>query len=359
MRQSLQLPLAIVALLGLVPVAVSVAFDEKDGDKAPAVKTDDAPVGPIDFERQILPLLQESCFECHSAKAKKPKSGLRLDGKNWILTGGEKEGPAVRAGEPGRSPLYERAGKYYEDEGVMPPDGDIYEKTELKLIRHWILQGAKFGEWMGEGGIDAPEPDRNDLIPAPPSPFKAYLRIGEDLAMASTESIQALRGAQVLVSSLYPGSPLLRVEFVQRRQNVDDALLSVLAALRENVGVLALRDAKITDKAMEEIGRLPNLVNLDLRGTAITDEGLKILARTPLQELATLSLEGTAVTDKGLAHLVAHPKLHTLTIRGAKTTEAGADRLGKRLPNCRIYWKPKRPKIGKKQAAAGAEDAKK
>ena len=31
------------------------------------------------FEKKIRPLLAESCFKCHSAKAKKLKGGLRLD----------------------------------------------------------------------------------------------------------------------------------------------------------------------------------------------------------------------------------------------------------------------------------------
>ena len=168
-------------------------------------------------------MLKERCFECHSAAPKKPKSGLRLDGKNWILAGGKKEGPAVRAGQPNQSPLFLRAGKYYEDEGVMPPNGHIYPNKELRLINRWIEEGAKFGKWTGMGGIEAPKPERNSLIPAPPSPVAAYLRISESLPKATPEAIKALRAAKALVSHVYPASPLLRVELVQARQNVDDA----------------------------------------------------------------------------------------------------------------------------------------
>ena len=46
---------------------------------------------------------------------------------------------------------------------------------------------------------------------------------------------------------------------------------------------------------------MPNLERLDLRGTAVGDDGVRTLAR--LQHLETLSLYGTAVTDAGLPAL--------------------------------------------------------
>src|SRR5882672_3400636 len=33
----------------------------------------------IDFEKQILPILDGACFKCHSAQAKKVKGDIRLD----------------------------------------------------------------------------------------------------------------------------------------------------------------------------------------------------------------------------------------------------------------------------------------
>ena len=51
--------------------------------------------GKVDFEKQILPILKESCFKCHEkehedgGKVKKPKGGLRLDGAAVIMKGGQ------------------------------------------------------------------------------------------------------------------------------------------------------------------------------------------------------------------------------------------------------------------------------
>jgi len=51
-----------------------------------------------DFERDILPLLHQRCFSCHSEKKEKPKGGLRLDSAEEIRESG------VMATEFGRSP---------------------------------------------------------------------------------------------------------------------------------------------------------------------------------------------------------------------------------------------------------------
>ncbi len=39
------------------------------------------------FESKIRPVLVERCYECHSAAAKKPKGGLRVDSRANLRTG--------------------------------------------------------------------------------------------------------------------------------------------------------------------------------------------------------------------------------------------------------------------------------
>ena len=48
---------------------------------------------PVDFAKEIRPLLQERCFKCHGPD--KQKNGLRLDLKAAALKGGEKHAPAL------------------------------------------------------------------------------------------------------------------------------------------------------------------------------------------------------------------------------------------------------------------------
>src|SRR5215467_1846484 len=66
------------------------------------------------FEKKIRPVLVERCYECHSAKAKKPKGGLRLDSRQGILRGGD-SGRVIVSGDPERSLLI-RAIRYSDSE---------------------------------------------------------------------------------------------------------------------------------------------------------------------------------------------------------------------------------------------------
>src|SRR5262245_20530243 len=61
-----------------------------------------APEGDAFFEAKIRPVLVEHCYECHSAKAKKLRGGLRLDTRDGMRKGGD-TGPAVVPGRPEKS----------------------------------------------------------------------------------------------------------------------------------------------------------------------------------------------------------------------------------------------------------------
>jgi len=71
-----------------------------------------------DFFRDIQPIFQKRCAECHTAKA---RGGLRLDQpKN--LFGGSESGPVVVAGKPADSLLIRKVTS--KDPGErMPPRG--------------------------------------------------------------------------------------------------------------------------------------------------------------------------------------------------------------------------------------------
>ncbi|MFM2142003.1 MAG: hypothetical protein RLZZ476_547 [Verrucomicrobiota bacterium] len=115
--------------------------------------------GKVDFEKQILPVLKESCFKCHKkeheeeGKVKKPKGGLRLDGAAVIMKGG-KEYPNenVVAGKPDASWLVKTMELPESDDLAMPPEGkgDRVSKANVDLIKKWITEGANFGAWKGE-----------------------------------------------------------------------------------------------------------------------------------------------------------------------------------------------------------------
>lgn len=115
--------------------------------------------GKVDFEKQVLPILKESCFKCHQkeheeeGKVKKPKGGLRLDGAAVLMKGG-KEYPDenVVAGKPDASWLVKTMALPDSDDMAMPPEGkgDRVTPANINLIKKWISEGANFGAWKGE-----------------------------------------------------------------------------------------------------------------------------------------------------------------------------------------------------------------
>jgi hypothetical protein len=86
-----------------------------------------------DFRRDIRPILEKHCYECHSEKAKKEKAGYVFD--NLKRFSGD-----IVPGEPERSRLFEvitTAG-----DNQMPPNGPRLDAREIKLLRAWIEEGA-------------------------------------------------------------------------------------------------------------------------------------------------------------------------------------------------------------------------
>jgi hypothetical protein len=96
----------------------------------------------VDFDREIRPLLQEHCIECHGEK--KQKGELRLDAKVHAFKGGH-DGPTILAGKSGASPLFQRITSTDEDE-KMPPKGNSLTVSQISLIREWINSGATWPE---------------------------------------------------------------------------------------------------------------------------------------------------------------------------------------------------------------------
>jgi hypothetical protein len=96
----------------------------------------------VDFDREIRPLLQEHCIECHGEK--KQKGELRLDAKVHAFKGGH-DGPTILAGKSDASPLFQRITSTDEDE-KMPPKGNSLTASQISLIREWINSGATWPE---------------------------------------------------------------------------------------------------------------------------------------------------------------------------------------------------------------------
>ena len=98
-----------------------------------------AQADPVSFEREVLPLLEKRCNECHHPA--ETGGGLDLTQRSTMLRGGDDLGPAIIPGKPNISPLVQvlhKVGEY-----VMPKDGNPLEKGEIALLKKWIAEGAR------------------------------------------------------------------------------------------------------------------------------------------------------------------------------------------------------------------------
>ncbi len=99
---------------------------------------------PVDFARDIKPVLERSCAGCHSGEV--PKGGFVVTDRAGLLRGGESGEAAVIAGRSGASPLFARASSDDPDL-AMPPQKDrekfpALSEDEITAFRAWIDEGA-------------------------------------------------------------------------------------------------------------------------------------------------------------------------------------------------------------------------
>jgi hypothetical protein len=114
---------------------------------------------PIDFNRDVRPILSDNCFSCHGFDAKKRKADLRLDTAEGALA--IKDGiQAVKPGNPGSSELVKRILSKDPDEIMPPPDSHkTLTPAQIHTLRQWIAQGAVYRKhWSFEPPQKAPVP---------------------------------------------------------------------------------------------------------------------------------------------------------------------------------------------------------
>ena len=88
----------------------------------------------LEFERDVLPILKNHCFECHSAN--KQEGGLDLSTRDELLRGGE-SGNSIAPGKAANSLLIHKI-----ESGQMPPKGPKLSAKNKQLFKRWINAGA-------------------------------------------------------------------------------------------------------------------------------------------------------------------------------------------------------------------------
>lgn len=104
---------------------------------------------PVDFARDVLPILKANCYQCHDGR--KGRSGLRLDVRSRALRGGESGQPAIVPGASGKSELIRRVTLPSGDE-AMPQGQKKLSAEQIRLLRAWIDGGAAWPDSLANEG---------------------------------------------------------------------------------------------------------------------------------------------------------------------------------------------------------------
>ena len=109
---------------------------------------------PLDFNRDIRPILSENCFYCHGQDGNKREADLRLDDRQAAIDAG-----AIVPGDVGASVILERIHSTDADVVMPPPDSNRRLSDQQKqLLDRWIREGADYAPHWAFVPPERPEP---------------------------------------------------------------------------------------------------------------------------------------------------------------------------------------------------------
>jgi hypothetical protein len=100
------------------------------------------PAKPVDYTREIKPILSDRCYACHGPDEKHREKNLRLDVRESAVKS------AITPGDADASELADRLQAEERDYYMPPPSSKKprLTKEQIALIKRWINEGAKFNE---------------------------------------------------------------------------------------------------------------------------------------------------------------------------------------------------------------------
>lgn len=266
----------------------------------------------------VAPILQDHCVDCHGPS--KASGDLRLDTPEHIAAGG-RTGKVFVAGQAAASDMVRRMWLPPSHKDVMPPKSHPpIPVADATVLRWWVDQGGSFEQSLADVELS---PEVSPAIQA---------RVG-DLALdgpalpavdpgpLDEKALAALAGAGLPVSRLAEGVNWLQVEARGEGRAFGDAQLDALMPVAAHVLWMDLGGTAVTDVGVRALAKFPHLTRLHLDRTATTDAGAEALAG--LAHLESLNIYGTTVTDAGLQRLASVATLRALYLAGTATTAEG------------------------------------
>ena len=113
---------------------------------------------PLEFNRDIRPILSDNCYACHGPDQNQRMAGLRLDVQKSALGRLESGKLAIVPGNPEQSELIRRI-TAQDEARKMPPaySGKALTPQQIDLLTRWIRHGAPWKEHWAYIRPDRPE----------------------------------------------------------------------------------------------------------------------------------------------------------------------------------------------------------
>jgi hypothetical protein len=208
---------------------------------------------PVRFNRDIRPMMSDTCFHCHGFDPKSRKGGLRLDIREEALKAGKSGEIAIVPGKPDQSEIIKRI--FSTDAEDVMPEKEAHKTlsaAQKELFRRWVAEGAVYEPHWAYKPLELP------AIPALPAggknPIDAFVgaKLAEKKVSPSAEASKErlLRRASLDLTGL-PPTPAETAAFLADRspdayeKQVDRLLAS--PAFGERMAVWWLDVARFAD----------------------------------------------------------------------------------------------------------------
>src|SRR6187401_2683393 len=100
---------------------------------------------PVRFNRDVRPIMSDTCFHCHGPDKNARKGGLRLDIREEALKPAKSGELPIVPGKPEESEIIKRL--FTEDkDDLMPPEEahKTFTPEQKETFRRWVAEGAEY-----------------------------------------------------------------------------------------------------------------------------------------------------------------------------------------------------------------------
>lgn len=286
----------------------------------------------IAYNDVIRPILQTKCYSCHNANKK--KGGLRMDDILLLMKGG-KNGKVIDLDLTDSSELLQRLLLPVDNEDHMPPkEKPQPTESQVALIHWWISSRADFTKKVKE----LPQTDvirplllalqqpviNNEVKPIIPA---------KPVKKADEKVLAELQKVGITVLPVAQSSNYLSVTIADKK-TISKKDIELFDKMKDQLIWLKIEDAAIDDEAAKMIGKLSNLMRLNLSGCKLTGNGWQALHL--LQNIEYLTLVGSNAAGSYIASFQSNKHLQSIYLFGSNVKPSDVPILQKLFPKTKI-----------------------